>query len=314
MRIKSCRLTLCLLLATTFLLLSPRKALSSLEIGDQVAFGDSLIELEQKLASYCASTTEIVVENPRFPLASFNELHLVCTGYREGDMAIGKIAFTVADGRFQHMEAVQVDLDAARARLGNSIGDVLGIEIFDSGTRWLNTPAQSLIWVSPEGRHLNLFAWHNFFLDDEGYSYEQDEMGMPRVADFTRPLSASTQLIEQSCAPLLINKQERVWLPNNPAVQVQADCFNYLFAGFPRKLELVYGDDELKVVWVLTAKPEEQRIRQLLIETWGEPTIENDIWEVYFEGRISLRKDKPELLFLAEDMIPLYMEEFNEGN
>ncbi len=285
-------------------------AFANIEIGEEVDLGESLGALLPKIDGYCQSVSLIAVDKPRFPLSASSEEHLICHGYEKEGLAAGKLAFTVSDGRLVHMEAVQINTEEARAQLGRSLGSYSGIEIFGFGTHWLNESSGSLAWITAEGRHLNLFAWHNPFLDDETYSYQQLEIDLPQVVDFSRSLSEHEIELRELCEPILIEDEDEIWLPNAPTTQVQVNCYNYEYAGFERKLELVYGDNKLEVVWVLTAKPEEQRLRELLVESLGDPIINNDTWEVFGDGRISLRKDTPELLILSDDMIPQYMERF----
>ena len=92
---------------------------------------------------------------------------------------------------------------------------------------------------------------------------------------------------------MVVHESERVWLPNKPEQQVQIDCFGFPYAGFERKFEAVFGDGKLQVIWVLTGKPEESRLRALLIKDWGQPSLVNESWEVFGDGRISLYNAKP---------------------
>ena len=94
---------------------------------------------------------------------------------------------------------------------------------------------------------------------------------------------------------------------------MQINCFGYEYAGFERKFEAVFGDGKLQVVWVLSGQQEEQRIRQQLLADWGPAEITNPKWEVFAGGKISLRKDKPELLILADEMIPYYRTDFAQN-
>ena len=286
---------------------------ANIEIGDDVQLGDNLDTIQAKLENYCDSLHVISVNQAQFPLAETSEDHLICSSYTKDNVTFGKAAFTVADNQLVHVEAVEVDVDAARSQLGRSFGEVSGIEIYGLGTHWLNVSQESLIWVNAEGRHLNLFASHSGFLDDDGFSYGSADISIPSIVNFGRSLSDHRTRIEEVCAPARIEPEDEIWLPNAPAVQIQANCYNYLFAGFERKLELVYGDDKLEVVWILTAKPEEQRIRKLLIELWGPPEIDNDVWAVFNEGRIALRKDISEVLLLSDEMLP-YFEEYFSNN
>ncbi len=120
-------------------------------------------------------------------------------------------------------------------------------------------------------------------------------------------------IFKQKCKQIKEDKIEKIWLKNEPKEQIQINCFGFSFAGFDRKFEAVFGDGKLQVIWVLTAKPEEQRLRELLVADWGKPTLVNEMWEVFDGGKIALRKDKPELLILSDEMMPHYQERFNRS-
>lgn len=282
-------------------------------LGDNVELGDSLMTLQAKLEGFCESVNVISVDRPQFPLARSSEQHLICSAYSGNDVTLEKAAFTIADGQLVHVEMTRIEIDAVRNQLGPLSANYVDMENYNSASHWLNAAQESLIWLSPEGLHLNLFVWHNKFLDDEAYAYERADIAIPEIVDFDSPLALQETLLEELCSPLLVETEDESWLPNSPAVQVQANCFNYSFAGFERKFELVYGDGKLEVIWVLTSKPEEQRIRELLVDAWGSPEIENEIWEVFNEGRVALRKDVPEVLMLSDEMVPFFREAFRGG-
>ena len=90
-----------------------------------------------------------------------------------------------------------------------------------------------------------------------------------------------------------------VWLLSQPELQQQLDCFGLEFAGFPRKVEAVFGDGILEQAWILTGKGEENRVRKALVAEYGNPIFVNDKWEVLHENQVMLRKDKPEVLMLS---------------
>lgn len=72
---------------------------------------------------------------------------------------------------------------------------------------------------------------------------------------------------------------------------------------------MVFGDGVLELVWILTAKPEEERVRQALIDVYGPPEHRSANWDVFARGQIALRKDKPEVLAISERLVPFYAEE-----
>jgi hypothetical protein len=89
--------------------------------------------------------------------------------------------------------------------------------------------------------------------------------------------------------------------------EVQLNCFGIEFAGFPRKVEARFNDENgLYLLWILTARPEEERVRQALIDTYGAAIYTSEEVEVFDDWRIILRKDKPEVAVVAPSMVPQF--------
>lgn len=97
---------------------------------------------------------------------------------------------------------------------------------------------------------------------------------------------------------------------SDPNAQLQLNCFGIEYAGFPRKIEARFGDGKLNMVWILTGKGEENRIREKLKTEYGEPVFVNDTWEIFDGWTVGLRKDKPELLLLTKELGQFYKKEY----
>ena len=97
---------------------------------------------------------------------------------------------------------------------------------------------------------------------------------------------------------------------SDPFAQLQIDCFGIEYAGFPRKFEARFGDNKLNVLWILTGKGEEDRIRQELIKHYGKPIFINDDWEIFNDWQIGLRKDKPEVLVMTKEIGMFYKKDY----
>lgn len=303
----SCRLKYAALLLFAFLSLP---ALADIEIGYGVSLGDDLASLTSKLEDTCSAIEVYQIDPPGFPLAENREAHLICKNYARNGIAFESSAFTLADDRFVRMEAIGVNHESVEETLGESEVNYLDFRVYANGSLWWSASRRTLVWINDDGLHPNLFAWRNPLLRDTDYTDLKQSTVLPAVLNFTATFNAQRDSLEDSCTPLLVESIEEVWLPNVPDEQLQANCFNLHFAGFDRKFEFVYGDGDLEVVWVLTAELEERRVRGLLQADWGPASISNEVWEVFGQGRISLRKDRPEILILSDEMIPLYLEEF----
>jgi hypothetical protein len=276
-----------------------------------LGLGDSL-EVARRVATVrCGEHREVEVSPPSFPLARDEEIHLLCLGWETPRGTVERAAFVFGDGVLAAIEA----RGGAVAALAGESGEAesyLHYQVFNDWRR-LADPATDTVWILDDGAlHLNLFTWSNPFLSGKGEAapaYRQSA-AVPPLLDFEAPLAAQLARFEEECPLLEVSRAERVWLPNGPESQAQINCFGYEYAGFPRKFEAVYGDGRLHVVWILTGKGEEGRLRRALGEAFGEPFAVNEKWELFAGGRVGLRKDKPEVLLLSEEIAPLYRGEF----
>ena len=285
---------------------------ASFSIGGQVELEDSLATLQTKLKDNCKSQSLIKVTPPSYPLAEKSEVHLLCQNYQKDDVIFEKAIFVVADDQLQQMEASTVNIPDLTTKLGEVSGKYLSMQIFDKGRYWYHPQQKRFVWLAKPALHPNLFSWHNPYLTKTKDFHYQQNIQLPELLDFSKSIEDLKPLFEQHCPQIQLDQAKRIWLPNKPKSQTQINCFEYLYAGFPRKLEAVFGDGKLQVIWVLSGKAEESRLRNLLLEQFGRPSINNKNWEVFAGGRISLRKDKPELLILSDEMIPLYQHEFED--
>lgn len=299
----------CRRLALAFVLLmsvSQNSLAMDLTIGENLQLGDNLQSAEAKLKEFCGNITVLDTASPLFPLAANKEQHLICDQYKDSYLAFGKAVLVIADDQFVQMEAIDVSVTPIKSALGETSSRYLDMNIYSKGTYWLDEKNKRFVWLHEDAKHPNLFSWHNPYLTDSEFQPPNALIEIPALLDFDQNLEELEPLFFEQCSQTRKERHDKVWLPNKPEVQIQINCFGYRFAGFERKMEAVFGDGSLQLVWILTAKAEEQRLRELLVNRWGAPEIHTDKWEVYNEGRISLRKDKPELLVLSDQMIPLY--------
>ena len=285
----------------------------NLTIGSGVALDDSLQQLKQKLSTNCKSIKVIDIKKTTYPLAESQEQHLLCNQYSSGEFKFEEAVFVLADNQFTQMEARGITVEPVAQALGKPMGNYLNMDVFEEGRYWLDKNRSRLKWIRKDAVHPNLFAWENGYLHPEVKTPVSFSTKIPSLLDFDSELSKMRRVFKQQCKQIKEDKIENISLKNKPKEQIQINCFGYSYAGFDRKFEAVFGDGKLQVIWVLTAKPEEQRLRELLIADWGKATLVNEVWEVFDGGKIALRKDKPELLILSDEMIPHYQEWFNKG-
>ena len=154
--------------------------------------------------------------------------------------------------------------------------------------------------------HLNLFTWENPYFKSS-YKLSLDISGkIPDFITMGENINTLKPILEVNSAFTNTEKLDGT----DPNAQVQINCFGVNYFGFPRKIEARFGDNQLNTVWILTAKGEEDRIRQELIKHYGKPIFVNDAWEIFDNWKIGLRKDKPEILLLNQELGLFYKKEF----
>lgn len=275
---------------------------------ENIYFYDSLEDVKERIGNDVLSHTVLSLEQPVFPLASHSESHLLCTNLKTEKGILAQVVFTFADDQLHYIEA-----------RGNAISTLLGtrqdtLETFmhyqaSFTDRIFGVPKKDQVWmVSPEAAHCNLFTWENPYLTANGptaTTYEQSAV-IPDFIQMGGGLSELRSLFEANSSFIYERKLDG----SDPNAQLQLDCFGIEYAGFPRKVEARFGDGKLNVVWILTGKGEEDRIRQKLITQYGAPIFTNDDWEIFENWTIGLRKDKPEVLLLTPELGQFYKTEF----
>jgi len=280
------------------------KELSSSVLG--VKIGDEYESVIFTLTNNCKKLDIKIINPVRFPLAKLSEKHVICKKLIDG----GELAITIADGVVVHLYGKNID-EQLIIKPSNETKNYLDYVVYDNYLHWEDRIERSTTLISKEGLHPNLFVWKNPYLElsSEKYHYPLSDVGTPDILKFGSTLKALKPIFEESCNPLEIVETD-IWLENHPKKQIQVNCFNYNFLGFPRKIEAVFGDDILELAWILTAKQEEKRVKNALIEIYGKVQGSNENWDVFHEGKVYLRKDKPEVLAISNKLVPLIKKKY----
>jgi hypothetical protein len=74
-----------------------------------------------------------------------------------------------------------------------------------------------------------------------------------------------------------------------------------LFRGKARHAEFVFGDDSLKMVWIMMSPEELVTLEHEMTRTFGAPNHRNKKYVGFTSARAAIRLDRAEVLFYAED-------------
>ncbi len=259
---------------------------------------ESLAIVQSKLKDIATASKVITVEHTVFPLAKDKEQHLVCSDVKTETGTISKAVFTFADDKFTNIEARGNVIESLTSKLTDTAINYMDYTVYQKQMLLID-PKKDIAWImTDEAMFSHLFTWENPYLDTaEGLALPNTGL----VPAFLR-MGATFKELE---APFEANssftfKQELDG--SDPNAQYQINCFGVNYLGFPRKAEARFGDDKLNVVWILLGKAEEDRVRQALIQQYGPPIFTDDVWEVFHNWQVALRKDKPEVLLMEQEI------------
>lgn len=143
--------------------------------------------------------------------------------------------------------------------------------------------------------------------------YNLDNLGQRQAlfnAAFDRPaeikwgatVAAIERALRGKCTAMRTRRIDPPFLDNIRDRQMQIDCDGFDFAGAPRDAEYVFGDDALKMVWILTGAADQNRILAAMQARFGEITKRNANYIAFEKANAALRLDKPEVLFYAPEL------------
>lgn len=281
-----------------------------------VEFGSSPDAVIQRIEDQCSSVETLNVESPVIPIAARQETHVLCKQFKSGEESqVAEVVFVFGDESLEMIEArggVVLTLSALASAEPMPFQDYV---VYMDDLMVTQTVEDAAWLLTPTSVHPHMFLWRNPVLTANVASAREFNASadIPEVLKFGASFDELKPLLEKNCNMTSVQQIEEVWLPTGPEKQTQINCYGYDYAGFTRKIEVIFGDGILQVAWILTGKGEEDRLRQSLLKEFGPSLSDNGTYEVFNHGRVALRKDKPEVLMLAEDLVPFYREDFAGG-
>ena len=276
------------------------------QLFEGVKLGQPLDSVKARLESSVSELYVIEVANPSFPLSRDREEHLICLECVSSNGIIKEVAFSFADNSLSLIQAKgNAYMSVIEKR--QDTADVFMNYLVYWDDLIVTDKAADMFWIlSKEAAHTNLFAWVNPYLPSQG-GKEAIYDSSAEVPEFIQ-MGGNLAELRTLLANASESTYERELGHEDPNAQI--DCFGIQYAGFTRKFEARFGDEKLNMVWILTGKGEEDRIRQKLTSVYGEPIYVNEAWEVFEDWQVFLRKDKPEVLLLTPELGAFYKEDY----
>lgn len=275
---------------------------------EDLVLEESLTSAMSKIKAKAGSLRLVEPKILSFPLASEQEVHLVCQDYKIAEGIISEIVFTFADDKLSFIQAHGNVVELIVSQQKDTAQTYLDYLVFWDKLIFAK-PVEDKVWILSEAAaHPNLFTWDNPYLPVNG-GVEVSYDSSVRIPDYLNP-----GVPLDSLQPILKSVSKRTQLleldDSDPNAQLQLDCFGVEYAGFPRKIEARFGNNKLNMVWILTGKGEEARLRQRLIALYGPIIYSNEAWDIFHSWQLHLRKDKPEILVLSKELAEFYKKDY----
>ena len=265
---------------------------------NDIRLNQSLQVVTQKLSEISESSTIISIDETNFPLAISKEEHLVCSQVKTDNGIINSVVFTFADDKLKYIEARGNARKTLTRTLTDTTRTYLDYDVYVALKLFLKQKEDAAWILTQEGMHTGLFAWENPYIH-LGYKNETKSKSSSQIPIFIKMGASLDELKPVLEANSNFTNTEKLD-GTDPNAQTQINCFGVDYLGFPRKIEARFGNNILNVVWLLTGKEEEDRIRKALTNQYGKPIFVNDVWEVFNNWQVALRKDKPEVLLMEK--------------
>ncbi|MEZ4874891.1 MAG: hypothetical protein R2793_05455 [Flavobacteriaceae bacterium] len=267
---------------------------------NDIQLNESFQTVKEKLTPIVESSKIVSMDAPSFPLAAKKEVHLVCSKVVTHHGILNRVVFTFADDTLKYIEARGNAINVLTHGLNDTPRTFLDYEVYVAEKLFLKKEEDAAWILTEEAMHANLFAWENPYLNP-GTDKKTEPTFSRQIPAF---LTMGASLDELK--PVLEANSDfistEVLDGTDPNAQFQINCFGVDYLGFPRKIEARFGDNTLNVVWILTGKGEEERIREALVAEYGNPIFVNDAWEIFNHWQVGLRKDKPEVLLMEQQI------------
>ena len=126
------------------------------------------------------------------------------------------------------------------------------------------------------------------------------EVGRPEPFVFGSSVADMQARLAPLCTRLKVREITPPTAPLARISQHQIDCEGFAWAGKPRKVELVFQDNQLDIAWILFPADEKQAFVDAFTERYGKPSLQVDFGVVFLAAGAAVRNTPTEVLFASE--------------
>ena len=131
-------------------------------------------------------------------------------------------------------------------------------------------------------------------------SIPSTDISKPEVMEFGKSMAEIKQTLGPLCDSILERLNEPIQLPTAQKSQSQLDIYGFVFEGKKRNVELIFADDQLDIVWILTEAEEEEEFITAFTKQFGNPTHKLESITFFVDHGAAVRNQPHEVLFISE--------------
>ncbi len=157
------------------------------------------------------------------------------------------------------------------------------------------------------------FSLFVFFISSncfaQKYSVEKPtnfELGNSFITIKEQAINECEKVTEKNIVPITA--------PLAKSSQKQIDCFGFLYAGKKRKVEFVFQDDQLDLIWILIPNDEKEEVIKKMTEFYGQPSMTIEYGTIYLQANAAFRNDPTEVLFASNRQVEAMLKILSKGN
>ena len=127
-----------------------------------------------------------------------------------------------------------------------------------------------------------------------------DDIQKPSVFEFGSSLNDMKVALKSMSDSIVVRLNEQIQLPTAQKSQSQLDVYGFMYEGKKRNVELIFADDQLDIIWILTEAEEEKKFVNAFTKQYGEPTHKMEIMTFFLNDGVAVRNQPHEVLYLSE--------------
>lgn len=246
------------------------------------------------LRQVCLQVEQLESARPILPTTLADETFVLCA------LADGVVGLSYSDGALvlvqiegaSIVEAMTGDQQAAEEPVLHA-----GMEIYPSVALAVDRENERAWLLASSHLHAHLFLFEHPLLAEAGVLSQEpaSDQLLPQGVEIGINLVAARDILGEACPFHEECQVAPPMLPGPPEQQVQLNCFGLSVFGFPRKVELIFADGRLELVWILTGAEEERRVQSHLSNLYGAHVEEHENYMVWPDG-LALRRDVTEIM------------------